>query len=606
MSLGLKRGLVMNFSLSLSSIVLLCATIAVADTPNDQAKLDAWHQSMARVPLPKKGCFTVSYPSTTWQEVPCGKPPARSYGPAKPYLVGHGINFEAITGNNMTSATGSFDSVNVASETDNGMPDIYSLQLNSGFFSAPAACAGGSNNCQGWQQYIYSSGLQTAFIEYWLLHYMAPCPPGWTQVSTSCVMNSVMLPVGPQPISNLKNMTLQGTAVSGGGDTITVGTPATISAMYQDNVLDLANDWKKVEFGVFGDGGGDNAVFLPDPGSTMAVRTTVDDGTMNVPTCTIESTTAETNSLNLIQPCCAYGGAKPAIVYWLSNNPNATSTCVNGTSIGDTHLTNFNNLYYDFQATGDFLLAQTDPGFVVQTRQESGAPIWPNASVNKAVAMTLTGTREGRTVTTHAAVCLDPARLIVDGTQRDLADGQSLSLPGGIHIARGGNTYLFTRPDGNNVTADVNSSWINVSVGLGHVVQAKVLGLLGNVNGNMGPDDLATRQGLILKQPLEFDQFYHLYADSWRLTPRESLVSQMCGGRDVMNGFPRAPFYAENLTPEDFRRGRTLCTEAGVRDAILLDACTLDAVVLGERAVRAYVRAQPPRAEVRVTQAGRK
>ena len=585
----------MKSSLSWSFLVVLLSVAAVdwADTPADPAKLDAWHKSMARVPLPKKGCFTVSYPSTQWQEVPCGKPAARSYGPAKPYLVGHGINFEAITANNMTSATGSFDSVNVASETDNGMPDIYSLQLNSGFFSSPSACAGGSNNCQGWQQFIYSSGLGTAFIEYWLLHYMAPCPPGWTQVSVSCVMNSVMLPVpGPQPISNLKNMTLQGTAVSGGGDTITVGTPGTISAMYQDNVLDLANDWKKVEFGVFGDGGGDEATFLPNPGSTMAVRTTVDDGTMNVPTCTIESTTAETNSLNLIQPCCAYGGAKPAIVYWLSNNPNATSMCANGTSIGDTHLTNFNNLYYDFQASGDFLLAQTDPGFVVQTRQESGAPIWPNASVNKSVAMTLG--------TTHAAVCLDPVRLIVDGMQRSLADGQSISLPGGVHIMRGGNTYLFTRPNGDNVSAEVNSGWINVSVGLGHVVQAKVTGLLGNVNGKMGPDDLATRQGIVLNQPLNFDQFYHLYANSWRLTPRESLVSQMCGGRDVMDGFPRAPFYAENLNPEDYRRGRTLCTEAGVRDATLLDACTLDVAVLGETAVRAYVRAQPPRAEVRV------
>src|ERR1051326_911063 len=126
-------------------VLLLAAAFASADT------LDAWHKSMARVPLPKKGCFTASYPSTTWQEVPCGKPPARTYGPAKPYLVGHGINFEAITANNMTSATGSFDTVNVASETDNGMPDIYSLQLNSGFFSSPAACAGGSVNCQGWQ-----------------------------------------------------------------------------------------------------------------------------------------------------------------------------------------------------------------------------------------------------------------------------------------------------------------------------------------------------------------------------------------------------------------------------------------------------------------------
>src|SRR5258706_13469990 len=102
--------------------------------------------------------------------------------------------------------------------------------------------------------------------------------------------------------------------------------------------------------------------------------------------------------------------------------------CVGGTSIGDTHLTNFNGLYYDFQASGDFLLAATGehlsqrrhhrreaPGFVVQTRQKSGAPAWPNASVNKAVAMQF-----GKT---QAGVCLEPTRLMVNGKQRTVADG---------------------------------------------------------------------------------------------------------------------------------------------------------------------------------------
>src|SRR2546430_17081280 len=42
----------------------------------------------------------------------------------------------------MSSATGSFDSVNVTSEADNGNPDIYSLQLNSSYFSSPAVGAG--------------------------------------------------------------------------------------------------------------------------------------------------------------------------------------------------------------------------------------------------------------------------------------------------------------------------------------------------------------------------------------------------------------------------------------------------------------------------------
>jgi hypothetical protein len=208
--------------------------------------------------------------------------------------------------------------------------------------------------------------------------------------------------------------------------------------------------------------------------------------------------------------------------------------------------------------------------------------------------------------TTRAALCLDPVRLIIDGERRDLPDGSSLTLPGGAEIAHGGNVYLFTSPGGENVSAGIFSSWINVSVSLDHLPQAKVIGLLGNANGNMGEDDLATRQGAVLNQPLLFNQLYHPYADSWRASPRESLLGNLCGGSDVETGIPNQSFYAEDLAPEVYRRARVLCTEAGVRDATLLDACTLDTAVLGEGAVTVYVRAHPPRIEERVTSPGRR
>jgi hypothetical protein len=566
----------------------------------DTGTFDGWHTFMNRILPKKKGCFTATYPGTAWQEVPCTTAPSRTYGPRtkRSQSVGHGIDFEAQVAGLMSEATGSFDTVNVTSENDNANPDIYSLQLNSSYFTTPA-CAGAANpnNCNGWQQFIYSSGLQSAFVEYWLI-YGAPCPAGWTTSGVSCVKNSAgAIPIGFQPVSNLKQMSLTGTVQAGGMDTISMTINGnTLSAMNLDSELSLANKWNRAEFGIFGDGGGDDATF--NAGATMAVRTSVVDGTSNAPACQLESFTSETNSLDLVPPCCAFGGAKPAIVFWLSNNPGATSSCSGGTSIGDTHLTNFNGLYYDFQASGDFLLAETTPGFVVETRQRSGAPTWPNASVNKAVAMNLGATR--------AAVCLDPIRLVVDGRARELADGASLAFPGGAGVARGGNTYLFTSPGGESVSAEVNSGWINVAVSLDHLPQAKVYGLLGNANGNMGEDDLATRQRVVLNQPLLFEQLYHLYANSWRVSGRESLLSSQCGDGDVETGIPSQPFYAENLDPDLYRRARTFCTEGGVRDLTLLDACTLDTAVLGETAVRAYVRAHPPRAEVRVTAPGRK
>jgi hypothetical protein len=556
----------------------------------DKRKLDAWRKSMVRVRLPKKGCFKASYPSTDWHEVACTTAP----NPPRPYTVGSAVDFSAVVAGHIASATGSFDSVNgVTSEMNSGQPDTYSLQLNSEFFDTPA-CAGAANpsNCKGWQQFIYSTTLASAFIEYWLIDYAAPCPAGWTPISVHCVMNSVSaMPVPAQPIANLDQLSLTGTANAGGTDTIMIAFPGgNLGAMAQDDVLSLAQGWKLAEFGVFGDGGGSDATF--NTGATMAVRTTVDDGTMNAPTCVLEGWTNETNNLNLVPPCCAYGGAFPAVVFWLSSNPGATSSCVGGTSIGDTHLTNFNGLLYDFQASGDFLLAETNPGFVVQTRQKSGAPTWPNASVNKAVAMKLGSTR--------AAVCLDPTRLILDGQQSDLGDDKSLSLPSGVHIARSGNVYLFTRPSGESVRAEVNSGYINVSVDLGAPPQAKVYGLLGNANGNMGEDDLATRNRVVLKQPLSFKDLYHPYADSWRVPPRESLLSNLCGDKDIERAIPEKPFYANDLRRDEYDRARAICSEAGVRYESLLDACILDTTVLGTKdAARVFARAHPPRAEVR-------
>jgi hypothetical protein len=559
----------------------------------DKRKFEAWRQSMARVPMPKKGCFKTSYPSTEWHEVTCTTAPDRSYQP-RPYTVGSAVNFSAVVAGHIASATGSFDSVNgVTSETNLGSPDTYSLQLNSEYFTTPA-CAGAANpaNCKGWQQFIYSTSLASAFIEYWLV-YGTPCPAGWNTLGMHCLKNSVAIPVAAEPIANLIQMSLTGAANAGGTDTFMVGTPnGNLSAMYQDDVLSLAQGWKLAEFGIFGDGGGSDATF--NVGSTMAVRTTVDDGTMNAPTCVLQGFTSETNSLNLVPPCCPYGGASPAVVFWLSSNPGATSSCVGGTSIGDTHLTNFNGLLYDFQASGDFLLAETNPYFVVQTRQTSGAPTWPNASINTAVAMKMSDT--------SAAVCLEPTRLIVDGKQRDLDDGKSLSLTSGVHIARSGNVYLFTRPSGESVRAEINNpGYINVSVDLGAPPQATVYGLLGNANGPMGEDDLATRSRMVLKQPVTFEDLYHPYANSWRVPPSESMVSNLCGDKRVERGIPERPFYANDLNRQDHERGRAICTEAGVRDESLLDACILDVTVLGTReAARVFARTHPPHAEIRV------
>ncbi|HEV7428199.1 MAG TPA: hypothetical protein VGQ46_17720 [Thermoanaerobaculia bacterium] len=167
-------------------------------TKADRQKFEPWRKSMTHVRMPHKGCFKISFPSTEWREVACTAAPERSYPPRALYTVGSAVDFSAVVAGHIASATGSFDAVNVTSEMDFGTPDIYSLQLNSEFFVSPA-CAGSANPnvCKGWQQFIYSSNLASAFIEYWLIDYAAPCPAGWTQVAPHCLKTAWPFPFPP-------------------------------------------------------------------------------------------------------------------------------------------------------------------------------------------------------------------------------------------------------------------------------------------------------------------------------------------------------------------------------------------------------------------------
>jgi hypothetical protein len=48
-------------------------------SPEERQKREEWQRSILRIPAPKRGCFSSSYPSLEWHEVPCGPPPVRRY-----------------------------------------------------------------------------------------------------------------------------------------------------------------------------------------------------------------------------------------------------------------------------------------------------------------------------------------------------------------------------------------------------------------------------------------------------------------------------------------------------------------------------------------------
>jgi hypothetical protein len=217
----------------------------------------------------------------------------------------------------------------------------------------------------------------------------------------------------------------------------------------------------------------------------------------------------------------------------------------------------------------------------VQNNQVSGAPLgWPNASVNSGVA-----TQMGADT---VAVCAKRG-LVVNGSGATLADGASVTLPSGDRIVRTGNQYVVTDPQGDSMAATINPGYVDVHVGLGSYPQP-VVGLLANAPGTN--DKLRTSTGAVLGIPLDFKTLYGAYGDSWRVPDSQSLVA-VCGDKPQATD-PAAPFW-ENQLPQDLRdKALTVCRQTGVKDATLLEACTLDVGVLGEKAAREFAGDAPP------------
>ena len=218
-----------------------------------------WQKQIAKVPVPKKGCFTATYPDKEWKEVPCG-PPSKY-----PNTVGGSIGNDVgpqVTPLLISSATGSFDSVTPPTITVTGpwggnlsAANAFTIQMNTRFF-ATSVCAGHAG-CQGWQQFIYSQnqcGGPCVFMEYWLINYGSPCPSGpWIQSGSSCWFNSASNGAPAITAAQLQGTTLTGTA-QGGTDTVVLTSPGGgATATAADTVLNLENAWDTADFIVCGD-----------------------------------------------------------------------------------------------------------------------------------------------------------------------------------------------------------------------------------------------------------------------------------------------------------------------------------------------------------------
>ena len=304
--LAVFAGLVGSMSMS---------AFAAAAVDAEAMARESWREAIARTAAPYEGCFEAEYPATGWKNVSCVEAPDKMYLPhglARPETVGDGNDFAASVAGLMSSAVGSFPTVTGVTSEKDGSANVYSIQLNSNFMST-AACNGHSG-CLAWEQFVYSSQEQSAFMQYWLIDYGNSCPSGWNAYDGSCYKNSAAVTVPKQPITSLAQLKLSGTAASGGNDTLVFTTPTrAYSTTGKDSVTYLATAWKQAEFNIIGDGGGSKATF--NAGSSVTVKVAVTHGSTAAPSCKSNAgTTGETNNLTL-GACSAVAGATPYIQF---------------------------------------------------------------------------------------------------------------------------------------------------------------------------------------------------------------------------------------------------------------------------------------------------
>jgi hypothetical protein len=605
-----RSGLKLLGVIALVASLLAVPATAIAAPSGHKAvvgpKTGEWQRAMASLRLPGIGCFTGSFPVVKWHRAVCKRAPRQPFEPPRghpPLTVGDGANdYVAQVTGTISSATGSFPSVS-AGATETGqiygagpqVANAFTLQLNTKPFTTPVcSTAQVPSQCQGWEQFVYDTHSNEVFIQFWLEGYNQPtCPsPSWATTPLApgdCYTNSPTpaassLPGGPLKVAALSSIQLTGSATAGGMDSVVLTTGAgTATASNVDSLLHLSGAWKDAEFAILGDADAGEANFGAN--TTLSVETTTHSGTKMAPTCVDTSYTGETNNLDLTGTPAVTLTPAPSITSEQTNTAGASpGSCAAAQGIGDTHLATFERLFYDFQASGDFTLATAGPKFVVQTQQVSGAPTWPLADVNQAIA-----TRIGNI---DVAVCSAPPRLIVGRATVNLPDGGEIFLPGGGEISRSAaNGYLIRGANGDSVEAQINlgsPNWINTYVGLG-TWPTTVRGLLASALTNA--DAVESSTGVVLPAPFPIDSFYNQYGDSWRVPAGQSMLS-VCG-KKVVSANSEQLFYADDLPTKLADRGRAECVATGVEAPALLGACTLDAVVLNTKAAAAVYRTLP-------------
>jgi hypothetical protein len=246
---------------------------------------------------------------------------------------------------------------------------------------------------------------------------------------------------------------------------------------------------------------------------------------------------------------------------------------------GDVHIVTYNGLAYNFQAAGEFTLAQsrlTGDSFDIQLRLE---PWFTGASVTviRQVAMSVGTDR----------VTIDdtrPDEIEVNGVASTLsATNPEIALNGGTLSWIASNVFKVTWDTGEEATVTDSGSYLNVSDGIPLSLPNEVGGLQGEDAGQA--NDFQLPDGTVLPQPLSYAQLYGQYADGWRVSQASSLFDYLPGQTTQTftdPNFPRDAVPVSSLPADMVANAAALVAAAGITDPGLAQSAEEDYLATGD------------------------
>ncbi|HEY1935546.1 MAG TPA: VWD domain-containing protein [Acetobacteraceae bacterium] len=249
---------------------------------------------------------------------------------------------------------------------------------------------------------------------------------------------------------------------------------------------------------------------------------------------------------------------------------------------GDVHITTFDGLYYNFQAEGEFVLAQSTvagDSFQVQGRMQ---PWSEGATVS---VLTMLGAEVGTDTVTFG---LDRTDVVwVDGVPQNLVNGQTITLSGGTVTQVSSASFQVNWNTGESMQVTDAGSYLNMNLTLAATDgPGSVQGLLGSDTGQANDFQLA--DGTVLAQPLASSQLYGEFANAWRVTSGaggNSLLDYLSGqGTSTFTdvNFPTDAISVTSLPAAIVQEAELEVQQAGITDPNLAAAAVVDLLVTGD------------------------